>query len=108
MSDKLYVALRPVLAVSDGSVWLLSTPHGQTGFFWETWEHGGEDWERIRVTAEECPRISMAFLEKERAAMTERWFRQEYLCEFTDTESGLFRREQIAELTRWDIEPLKL
>ena len=36
---------------------------------------------------------SGAFLEEERATMGERWFRQEYLCEFVDAVSGVFDRE---------------
>ena len=36
----------PMLAVSGGATWLLSTPNGARGFFWEAWEHGGPDWER--------------------------------------------------------------
>jgi tRNA(Met) C34 N-acetyltransferase TmcA len=31
--DSLYKALRPMLAVSGGDLWLLSTPRGRTGFF---------------------------------------------------------------------------
>jgi len=33
------------------------------GFFYETWEHGGKDWHRVRVPAPECSRISAEFLE---------------------------------------------
>ena len=29
VSDELYLAMRPMLAVSDGDVWLMSTPFGQ-------------------------------------------------------------------------------
>jgi hypothetical protein len=44
VSDELYRAIRPMLAVSDGTLWLMSTPHGKQGFFYETWEHGGPEW----------------------------------------------------------------
>src|SRR4051812_4591435 len=49
VSDDLYKALRPMLAVSDGELWLMSTPWGKRGFFYETWEHGGPEWMRVRV-----------------------------------------------------------
>ncbi len=91
--DELYLAVRPMLAVSGGALWLMSTPHGKRGFFWETWERGGPEWEKVRVTAYDCPRIPREFVEEERRAMGDRWFRQEYLCEFTESEDGVFGRD---------------
>ncbi|MDR3718889.1 MAG: terminase family protein, partial [Bryobacteraceae bacterium] len=37
VADELYQALNPMLAVSRGSLWLMSTPGAQTGFFYEEW-----------------------------------------------------------------------
>jgi len=108
VSDELYMAVRPMLAVSGGAVWLMSTPFGKRGFFWETWEHGGADWERIRVTGAECTRIPAAFLKEEKATMGERWFRQEYGCEFVDSVSGLFDRDSIEGAISDEFAPLKL
>src|SRR5207249_5297962 len=73
-NDELYYAVRPMLAVSGGGLWLMRTPNGKRGFFYETWEHGGADWERVKVTAPECPRISPAFLEEERRVFGDRLF----------------------------------
>jgi len=95
VSDDLYLAVRPMLAVSEGSLWLMSTPNGKQGFFYETWEHGGPEWARVRVMARECARISPEFLREEREAMGERYFRREYECEFTDIESGVFDRDLV-------------
>jgi len=81
--------------VSGGTLWLMSTPYGKRGFFYETWERGGAEWERVRVPADECPRIPKAFLEEERRAMGDRWYRQEYLCEFVDSVSGMFDRDAV-------------
>jgi hypothetical protein len=106
VNDDLYRAVRPMLAVSDGALWLMSTPYGKRGFFWEAWERGGEEWERVRVTARECPRISGEFLEKERDAMGDRWFRQEYLCEFVDSDSGIFGRDVVEGAITCEVEPL--
>ena len=55
--DDLYLAVRPMLAVSGGALWLMSTPCGKRGFFWETWDRGGPGWEKVQVTADECTRI---------------------------------------------------
>jgi hypothetical protein len=85
-----------MLAVSNGSLWLMSTPNGKRGFFWEEWSKGGPQWKRVMVPATECPRISKEFLERERArAWREEWFRQEYMCEFLDSDDGVFPRELI-------------
>ena len=67
VSDDLYLAVRPMLAVSDGALWLMSTPFGKRGFFYEAWAHGGRNGSGSRAPATECPRIRREFLEEERA-----------------------------------------
>lgn len=80
--DDLYRAVRPMLAVSKGRLICLSTPYGPRGFFHDAWVKGGDDWWRIEVPAEKVARISAGFLEEERRALGESWFRQEYGCSF--------------------------
>ncbi len=80
--DDLYRAVRPMLAVSKGRIICLSTPNGKRGFFWEAWAKGGDDWARFEVPASLCPRIPPEFLEGERRALGEPWFRQEFCCSF--------------------------
>ena len=74
VTDTLYLALRPMLAVSSGDLWLLSTPYGKRGFFYRAWTQGGDRWQRFTVPATECPRISAQFLEEEREAGGARYF----------------------------------
>jgi hypothetical protein len=69
VEDAMYKALRPMLAVGEGDLWLMSTPRGKRGFFYECWAHGGPEWFRVGVPATECARISRAFLEGERGAV---------------------------------------
>ena len=91
----LYRAMRPSLAVANGDLWLMSTPpYGKRGFFWEEWDHGTEQWERISVGAPDCPRISAPFLAEE-LAKGDNWYRQEYLCEFVDMDGAVFPQELI-------------
>jgi hypothetical protein len=40
--------------------------------------------------------------------MGERWFRQEYLCEFEDSVSGVFDRELMERAVREGVRPLEL
>jgi len=106
VSDDLYKAVRPMLAVGDGDLWLMSTPYGQRGFFYDEWANGGDRWERVSVPASECARIPASFLEEERASMGDRWFRQEYCCEFVGEEGCLFDAELIRRAINYDLEPL--
>ena len=106
VSDEMYKAVRPMLAVGDGDLWLMSTPFGKRGFFWEEWTKGGTLWERVAVPATECPRIMSSFLEEERRSLGDRWFRQEYLCEFLESDDVLFRREMIERAFTDEVKPL--
>lgn len=93
--DDLYYALRPMLAVTNGAVMLLSTANGCKGFFYSEWTSGSPAWARFQQLSTECPRISSDFLERERATHPDRWFRQEYLCEFLDSAGTLFRSDKL-------------
>ena len=94
VDDRLYRTMRPSLAATNGDLWLMSTPYGKRGFFWEEWEHGGDEWERISVPATECPRISAQLLAEE-SAKDDQTFRREYMCEFGEMEGAVFSRDSI-------------
>jgi hypothetical protein len=104
--DRMYDSIRPMLAVSDGDLWLMSTPFGKRGFFYDEWIGRDPDWTRITATAEECPRISQKFLDKERRKVSEAWFRQEYLCEFTLESGALFDEALIRGCIKKELLPL--
>jgi hypothetical protein len=95
VADELYFAVRPMLAVSEGSLMMLSTPYGKRGIFFEEWSQG-EGWERYELPAQECPRISASFLEEEKRVLPARVYRQEYECSFEDTEDQVFSYEDVA------------
>jgi hypothetical protein len=105
--DSMYRALRPMLAVSDGDLWLMSTPCGRAGFFYDAWEHGGAEWFRVQGPATECPRIKAEFLERERGVMGALAFRQEYLGEFLDCGAGVFGRDAVEAALDDDLAPLE-
>lgn len=90
VSDDLYRTVRPMLAVSRGRLLCLSTPFGRRGFFYHEWHEGGPAWQRVRVTADECPRITPAFLDQERRSMGESWVNQEYYCSFESLEGLVY------------------
>ena len=53
--EEMYSAVTPMLAVSGGDLWMMSTPAGKRGFFREEWDRGGPLWTRVSVPATECP-----------------------------------------------------
>lgn len=105
ISDPLYIAVRPMLAVSGGRIILLSTPWGRRGAFHEEWETG-EGWTRVKHTAYDNPRISPAWLEEERRRIGPRAFAQEYLCEFVEVEDQVFTYESVQRAMTDEFPPL--
>jgi hypothetical protein len=108
VEDALYTTVRPMLAVSRGRLVALSTPWGKRGWFFEEWTGRGGGWERIKVTADRCPRITPEFLAEERRALGERWYRQEYGCEFCEAVDAVFLQDDIEAMVCPDIAPLRL
>ena len=94
-----------MLAVSNGRLILMSTPYGKRGHFHEAWQEGG-DWHRVEIPATDCPRITSEFLARERKALGEMWFEQEYLCRFADVIDAVFRMADIERALSDDVEPL--
>ncbi len=105
VDDELYYAVRPMLAVSGGTLMMLTTPYGKRGVFFEEWTSGRE-WDRYEVSAAECPRISEEFLEEERAALPTYIYRQEYECSFEDTEDQIFTHDMVQAAVTPDVKPL--
>lgn len=90
VEDTLYSTVRPMLAASDGQLWLMSTPAGRSGFFFREWSSPAQDWMRLSIPASDCPRIGKRFLDEERRSLSPHTFRQEYGCEFLDPEDAVF------------------
>jgi hypothetical protein len=105
VSDELYQAVRPMLAVSGGRILLLSTPWGKRGFFFEEWT-SGEGWERVRVTAEQCRRIPRDWLQRERRSLPSRVFDSEYMCVFGETEDSVFGWGEVMTAVDGGVAPL--
>tara|TARA_Y100000310_G_scaffold1909_1_gene2405 strand:- start:308 stop:1105 length:798 start_codon:yes stop_codon:yes gene_type:complete len=97
--DRIYSAVRPMVAVSGGSIVLLSTPRARQGFFWNVWDEGA-GWENYRVTAAECPRIPPEEIEAARDELPRFAFRREYMAEFTEPEESLFDYEDVQRAFR--------
>lgn len=105
VEDELHYSIKPMLATTNGRLLLMSTPFGKRGHFWDVWDQG-EAWNRVKVTANDVPRISSEFLEEERRSMPAWWFEQEYFCEFKEDVDSVFRYEDVAGAINEDLTPL--
>jgi hypothetical protein len=105
-SDALFAAITPMLAVSRGRMVALSTPMGKRGWFFDQWEDSTSSWQKIKITAWDCPRISRKFLAEQRKLLGDRWFRQEYECSFEETLDQVFSTESITAAFASDAAPL--
>lgn len=103
--DELFVAVRPMLSTTDGQLIALSTPYGRRGWFYEAWMNP-KGWQRIQIRAEDCPRIAEGWLKAERETIGEWAFRQEFGCEFVDTEEQFFSSEIVEAAMSQEIAPL--
>ncbi len=108
VDDDTWTAVAPMVAVSGGRIIAMSTPFGQRGWWHKAWDEGGSSWERTRVSAEQCPRISADFLAEQRAELGDWFYSQEYLCEFRDSTDQLFSAQLVASMFDNDFEPIRL
>ena len=106
--DDVIAAVRPMLAVSGGQLIALSTPFGTRGWWHEAWKNGGPSWQRVRIPASECPRISAEFLAEERAALGPWFYEQEYECSFMEAMTQAFAAEAVEALFEQEVEVWQL
>jgi hypothetical protein len=113
--DELYIAVRPMLAVSGGSLDALSTPFGTRGWWYEAVrktldplherEEGAEaPWDYYEIPATECPRLTPEFLAEERENMGKWWFMQEYMTRFMDAQGAAFTEAEVQAAFSKDVE----
>ena len=104
--DDFYQAILPMLIINNGTFVAMSTPYGKRGHFFSEWTHGDSDWKRIEITAEQCPRISEKELERQKRSLGDMFFRQEFLCEFVETEEQTFKYDLVDRAFDDSVEPL--
>jgi hypothetical protein len=104
--DDLYRSVRPMVGVSGGSILALSTPFGRRGWFFDAWQQSRAAWQKIAVSARECPRLTHAFLAEEREALGPRWYAQEYELSFEADTGAALDPAAVAAAFRTDVKPL--
>ena len=95
VDDEVFIAVDPMMEVSQGKLIIASTPNGTSGFYYREWSN--PRYTRIRVPWQECPRISRESIESKRSIYGEAYVKQEYECEFLDDISSLFSEQALRE-----------
>lgn len=116
MPELMWLAAKPTLLTTAGDIWMCSTPHGKTGYFYDCFENKhkrfkvfhissedviynraiSEDWTALKRTE------NIRFLEEEKADMSEMRYAQEYMGEFVDDLRRWFTEEWIERVCSLD------
>lgn len=97
--EPVWRAITPMISIARkqgmGWIYLLSTPFGKGGFFYESFSD--DDFTTFHISAEDCKRHDKAYLRKEKKRMTKIEYAQEYLAEFVDDWRQFFSTKLIKE-----------
>ena len=80
--------LLPMLATTNGTIILMSTPLDRSHFFYQA--YNSPLWSRYHFKTEDNPLVTRDFLERQLEFLGERRFAQEHLAEFVDEEDTYF------------------
>ena len=86
----------PMLATTQGSMFMLSTPYGKKHVYYTSFMHPGF-WKR-HIPSSRCPRITKEFLEEQEKLIGQMKFKQEYLAEFVDDSNSWLPQDLIREV----------
>ncbi len=100
--DPLYLACLPFLAISKGRQMQLSSPFGDRGAFFVSYQHR-EEFDYYEVPAEACSRIDPDWLAEQRETMGEWYYQSEFCCKFMSSQDACFRREDIDAIISKDV-----
>ena len=96
VDDEVLAYVSRVLTRTGGRLWLLGTPRGQTGLFYQIWHDNNPAWHRVKATIDDAPYASAAF-SAEQQRLFANSFRQDFYCEFVAPSGRLLSRERIAK-----------
>jgi Terminase large subunit, T4likevirus-type, N-terminal len=91
--DDLIASVRPMLATTNGRLIALTTPAGKRGWYYEQWHKKDDDWQRVSVSAKDCPRITQEFLDEELKTLGGMKFSEEYNLAWIDSLEAVFPTE---------------
>lgn len=96
VDDTVFAYVSRTLARTDGAMWLLSTPRGQTGLFYNIWHDKDTRYHKVKATLEDASYLSPAFVQEQKRLFPAT-YKQDFLCEFQQAPGRLLSRERIAK-----------
>jgi hypothetical protein len=94
--EEVWNSIIPSLAISRGSIWLLSTPFVKEGYYFSCFSD--DNFTAFHTSSEDCPRKDQAFLDHKKATITKAQYAQMYLGLFVDELRQFFSDELIKEI----------
>ena len=91
--EEVWTSVIPALAITRGSIWLLSTPFVKEGYYYRCFED--PTYTAFHTSSEDCPRKDEAFLAYQKSWMTKAQYAQMYLGQFMDELRQFFPDELI-------------
>lgn len=112
MPELAFTAAKPTLLTTAGEIWMCSTPHGKTGYFYECFVNKANRFKVFHISSEEVINNrpiseswtekkrteAIKFLAEEKESMSELQYGQEYLGLFLDELRQYFSDELIARV----------
>lgn len=93
INEEVWNSIVPALAVTNGSIWLLSTPFKKEGYYYDRFHD--QKFTSFHQSSEDCPRIDKDFLEQRKKELTKAQYSQMYLGEFVDNFTRIYTDEWI-------------
>jgi hypothetical protein len=96
VDDQVLSYVSRVLTRTNGRLWLIGTPRGQTGLFYSIWHDKSLNWHRVKATIDDAPYAGAAFIAEQKSLFPGS-FRQDFYCEFVQSPGRLLSRDRIAK-----------
>lgn len=93
IKEAVWDAVTPMMATTKGEQWLLSTPYGKKGYFYDCFND--PSFSSFHISSEDCPRVDKDYLALEKQRKTKLGYAQEYLGQFVDELRQFFPSELI-------------
>lgn len=101
IEDAVWDGILPTLATTGGAIWVVGTPNGARGWYYDLWRNSGKSpvkWFKSEYKASDNPRITEAFLLEMRAMKGHTFMSQEFECEFLRDGTRLLHPDDVDAL----------
>ena len=106
VKDDTFAAALPSIARTNGKLWMLSTPNGQTGTFYTLWhDEMLSHWHRVKATVDDLDYAGKDVIDLQMRLYPAK-AKQDFYCEFVQPAGRLVSRElfkNFVDLTRTDM-----